>query len=107
MTTKRNNMFTDAEKKGYNIKYKRVFSEEHLKQISRAGCTLSEEHKEKIRLALKGRKRTEKTKKKISLAKKGKGNGRLGKIGVYSPSKETRKKISLSLKGNTNALKKT
>ena len=94
--------FTDAEKEGYNVKPKRVFSEEHLKQISRAGCLLSEETKKKICLALKGRKRSEETKKKISLAKKGKPNGRLG----HTHSKETRKKLSLRLKGNTNALKK-
>ena len=98
-------MFIDAEKEGYNVKYPRVLSEEHKKMISRAGCTLSEEHKEKIRLALKGRKRSEETKKKIGLANKGKPNGRLGKIGVYLHSKESRKKISLSLKGNTRAVK--
>ena len=100
-------MFIDAEKEGYNVKYPRVLSEEHKKLVSRAGCTLSEEHKMKISLALKGRKRSEETKKKIGLANKGKPGWRLGKIGVYSHSKESRKKISLSLKGNTRALKKT
>ena len=33
MTTKRNNMFIDAEKEGYNIKPKRTLSEEHKKEI--------------------------------------------------------------------------
>tara|TARA_R110000823_G_scaffold177221_1_gene309813 strand:- start:29 stop:457 length:429 start_codon:yes stop_codon:yes gene_type:complete len=49
-------MFIDAEKEGYNVKYPRVLSEEHKQMISLAlkGKPISEEHKQMISLAKKG-----------------------------------------------------
>jgi hypothetical protein len=36
MTHKGNNMFIDAEKEGYNVKYKKILSEEHKMNLSLA-----------------------------------------------------------------------
>jgi len=75
---------------------------------------VSDSVREKLSLAIKGRKRSQDTKKKLSLAKSGEKNPRFGKpvseatkkklslanIG-RTPTKETREKISLANKGKT------
>tara|TARA_R110000803_G_scaffold202071_1_gene267051 strand:+ start:1868 stop:2116 length:249 start_codon:yes stop_codon:yes gene_type:complete len=67
-------MFTDAEKDGYNVKPKRVQSEEtkqkisigvKRKEINREYGTTSEETKKKIRKSTTGLKRTEEQKQKM------------------------------------------
>lgn len=62
---------------------------------SRLGSKLTEEHKKKLSKVNKGRIFTEDHKNKISLGKKGKSNGLLG----HKFSQETRLKMSLASKG--------
>lgn len=81
---------------------------------------LSEEHKAKVSLALKGIKRSEETKIKISEARKGKPNPHKGNAHSEETkakmsqarkgkamSEEHKKKISEALKGNKNSVTKT
>ena len=89
--------------KGYNIivdAVRHTLSEETKQKISLAkkGKIRSEETKIKISLALKGQTLSEEIKQKISLAKKGSKNYNYGQI----LSEETKQKISLALKGSKN-----
>jgi group I intron endonuclease len=91
--------------------FKRTFSEEHKEKIRQAllGKKLSEEHKEKLSNIGKGKKRSDETKRKISRSKKGihfskehKEHIRESKTGKNNPncgkkrSKETIEKIRQS-----------
>lgn len=79
-------------------------TEEHRTNSSKAqqGKKLSEEHKKKLSLALKGRKgkkHTQETKNKISVSKKGKPSGRRG----HKASLETRFTMSNAASGKNSS----
>ena len=113
-------MFIDAEKEGYNVKPKRVFSEEHKKNLrlgqkgrTYKGVTASEESRLKMSLAKKGKKFSEEHKKNMSLVRIGgkhseetKKKMSLAQMG-HKHSEETKEKIRLANKGNIGAAKLT
>jgi group I intron endonuclease len=71
------------------------------KAESRIGTKLSEEHKQKISEAHKGKPKTKEHKDSMSKSRKGDTPWNKGKKGVQIPSEETKKKLSLVLKGKT------
>ena len=87
---------TETRKKLSDALSGRVLSEEHRQKISDAnkgkkcGRQLSEEHRQKISDAMTGRVLTEETKNRMSISKKGKNNPNFGK----NDSDETKKKKS-------------
>lgn len=68
---------------------------------SKLGCKLTEDHRAKIILALKGRKHSEETLKKMSEAQRGRPSPLKGK----TRSEETRKRISEGQIGRSSAMK--